>query len=678
MRYFLLALLYLFANGKLHSQSKLDSLEAIVDSKKGSEKVDILNTLGFDYAFSSLEKAKKYSYQGLKEAKAIGYGIGQARALINVGYNNLDYHNNDSAAYYFKEAVNYAKSIADTVGIANAFNALGNLQLQISDFKSAASSYNDALFYQQKMNEIGGITSAYNNIGKVMEKVGSYDKAIEYYLKALKLNKENNFERKRALNLLNISMAYIYQKDYKMIIPYLDEAGSLPILKTNLSLQSNYTNQLGLLKMKLKEYDSAIYFFNKTIEIDKERGRSYGTALHNMSEAYFLKGDYSKAYAIAKEGLDMKRAGGDKASIIFSLHFLARIHNALEQHKTALEYSQEAYDLSKEINHKDREEISMMYLSESYQGLGDYKKAWNYRMQYEALKDSLFNIQKSEQMAAMSALFETEKKQQTIELQQSDLKAKEASLDLAQSTNTKLIIGVAASIIAALSILLALVVKLRSNKKLAQQKLEIEAKNNENETLLKEIHHRVKNNLQIISSILNIQSRNLEDQIAKDAVNEGRSRIKSMSLIHEKLYGNNQLSVINMKEYIEELNDFLFSSYKPKNEVKRNIDVDSLDLDIDTAVPVGLILNELISNSLKYAFNNEDGELKISLKSKANNHILSVMDSGPGLPEDFRTKKSMGMRLVNALTEQLNGIVEISEQPGTSFTLKFTSPITAR
>ena len=678
MRHFFFAVIYSFTLFESFAQSKLDSLETLIDKTSGVERVDILNRLGFEYAFSSLKKAKKYAYQGLKEAKAINYEIGQARALVNVGYNNLDYHNNDSAAYYFGEAVNYAKSIADTVGIANGYNALGNLNLGRSDFKQAASNYNDALFYQQKMKNAGGITSALNNIGKTLENVGSYDKAIEYYLKALKINKDNNLERKVALNLLNISMAYIYQEDYNMPIPYLDEAGALAILKTNLSLQSNYTNQLGLVKMKLADYDSAIYYFNKTIEIDKERGRSYATALHNMSETYFLKGENPKAYAIAKEGLEMKRVGGDKASIIFSLHFLARIHNALEQHKTALEYSQEAYALSKEINHKDREQKSMEYLSESYQGLGDYKNAWKYRVQFEALKDSLFNIQKAEQMAAMAALYETEKKQQTIELQQSDLKVKEASLSLAESTNNRLLIGVVAAVIAGLSMLLAFVIKLRSSKKLEQQKLEIEAKNNENETLLKEIHHRVKNNLQIISSILNIQSRNLEDQIAKDAVNEGRSRIKSMSLIHEKLYGNNQLSVINMKEYIEELNDFLFSSYKPKNEVKRNIDIDALDLDIDTAVPIGLILNELISNSLKYAFNHQDGELKISLKSEADSHTLSVMDSGPGLPSDFRTKKSMGMRLVNALTEQINGILEISEQPGTSFTLKFTSPITAR
>jgi two-component sensor histidine kinase len=678
MRYLLLALFLLFTGSKLQSQSKLDSLESIVNDKTGTEKVDILNTLGFDYAFSSLEKAKKYSYQGLKEAKDINYEIGQARALINVGYNNLDYNKNDSAAYYFNEAIAYSKSIADTVGTANAYNALGNLSLNRSDFKQAASNFNDALFYQQKMNNSGGISSAYNNLGKTLEKVGSYDKAIEYYLKALKINKENNLENKVALNLLNITMAYFYQAEYSIPIPYLEEASKLPVLETNLSLQSTYNNQLGLLKMNIKEFDSAVFYFNKTIEIDKKRGKNFAVPLHNLSETYFLMGEYSKAYSIAKQGLELKREQGNKASIIFSLHFLARIHNQLEQHKTALEYSQEAYALSKEINHKDREQKSMEYLSESYKGLGDYKKAWDYRMQHEALKDSLFNIQKAEQMAAMSALYETEKKQQTIELQQSDLKVKEASLNLAQSSNNRLIIGVVASIVVGLSILLALIIKLRSNKKLAQRKMEIEAKNHENETLLKEIHHRVKNNLQIISSILNIQSRNLEDQIAKDAVNEGRSRIKSMSLIHEKLYGNNQLSVINMKEYIEELNDFLFSSYKPKNEVTRNLDIDSLDLDIDTAVPIGLILNELISNSLKYAFNNQNGELKISLKSEANSHILSVMDSGPGLPEDFRTKKSMGMRLVNALTEQLNGILEISENQGAAFTLKFTSPLTAR
>ena len=137
----------------------------------------------------------------------------------------------------------------------------------------------------------------------------------------------------------------------------------------------------------------------------------------------------------------------------------------------------------------------------------------------------------------------------------------------------------------------------------------------EREVLLKEIHHRVKNNLQIISSLLNLQARFIKDKSAVDAVQEGRNRVKSMALIHQKLYQQDNIQGINMPEYIENLSRALLTSYKIKGDrITVDRKVDAIYLDIDTAIPLGLIINELLTNSLKYAFpENEKGELKISL-----------------------------------------------------------------
>lgn len=208
--------------------------------------------------------------------------------------------------------------------------------------------------------------------------------------------------------------------------------------------------------------------------------------------------------------------------------------------------------------------------------------------------------------------------------------------------------------------------------KLKKAKVKIEEKNKEREVLLREIHHRVKNNLQIISSLLSLQSRKLEDSNARKAVNEGRSRIKSMSLIHEKLYGNNELSEINMKEYINELSAFLRNTYKPKSNITQHISADDMNLDIDTAIPLGLILNELISNSFKYAFSEHDeGEINISLEYSEDEYVLKVKDTGPGFPQNFESLKSMGMRLINSLSEQLDGVKSFENINGALFTLKF-------
>lgn len=192
------------------------------------------------------------------------------------------------------------------------------------------------------------------------------------------------------------------------------------------------------------------------------------------------------------------------------------------------------------------------------------------------------------------------------------------------------------------------------------------------DVLIKEVHHRVKNNLQIVSSILSMQSRKLIDKEAQSAVDEGRSRIRSMSLIHEKLYKNDKLSRVNMKEYINELSEYLFTSYRPEKEVKQKIEADNVILDIDTAIPLGLILNELITNSLKYAFRDvDDGILEIELEKNVSDFTLTFSDNGPGLPSDYQNTKSMGMRLVRTLTDQLGGTLSIDSTAGTKYTIHF-------
>jgi len=192
------------------------------------------------------------------------------------------------------------------------------------------------------------------------------------------------------------------------------------------------------------------------------------------------------------------------------------------------------------------------------------------------------------------------------------------------------------------------------------------------DVLIKEVHHRVKNNLQIISSILNMQSRQLVDKEAQKAVNEGKSRIRTMSLIHEKLYKNDKLSRVNMSEYIDELSSYLFSSYKTSSQIEKRIKADGVILDIDTAIPIGLILNELITNSLKYAFEGkEHGAIDIELKKNESQYELSFSDNGKGLPKEFEQVKSMGMRLIKALIDQLGGQLDIKGDYGTRFNIKF-------
>jgi PAS domain S-box-containing protein len=211
-----------------------------------------------------------------------------------------------------------------------------------------------------------------------------------------------------------------------------------------------------------------------------------------------------------------------------------------------------------------------------------------------------------------------------------------------------------------------------------QSEEKVQASLQEKEILLKEIHHRVKNNLYIISSLLYLQSKNIEDSKAIESFQESRNRITSMALIHEKLYQSKDLSSINFTEYVQNLAKEIFRSYGINHHIVRlQIDVVDLLLTIDLAIPCGLIINEVISNSLKYAFpGNIQGTIFVDLQlDRANNYILTVGDDGIGLPEnfDYRNTKSLGLRLVCNLTEQLDGELELKQAKGTLFQITFPS-----
>lgn len=206
---------------------------------------------------------------------------------------------------------------------------------------------------------------------------------------------------------------------------------------------------------------------------------------------------------------------------------------------------------------------------------------------------------------------------------------------------------------------------------------QIKASLKEKEILLREIHHRVKNNMQIISSLLRLQSGYIKEKKYSDMYKESQSRIISMSLIHEKLYQSRDLTKIDIRDYVKDLVNGLFQSYEVNTrQIALNLSVDNVSLGINSAIPCGLIINELVSNSLKYAFpEGKTGEIKISLRTIDENKIeLIVSDNGIGIPKtlDFRKTESWGMRLITILAEnQLQGEIDLDRSKGTEFKIRF-------
>ncbi|HOI40277.1 MAG TPA: sensor histidine kinase [Methanobacterium sp.] len=198
------------------------------------------------------------------------------------------------------------------------------------------------------------------------------------------------------------------------------------------------------------------------------------------------------------------------------------------------------------------------------------------------------------------------------------------------------------------------------------------------EMLMKEIHHRVKNNLMVISSLLNLQSRYIKDEKSKEIFKESQNRAQSMALIHERLYRSTNMKSIDFADYIRSLTRDLFNTYSTQEDrIDLKMDVEDVEVDIDNAVPLGLIINEIVTNSLKYAFPDETaGTISISFHKQKDQYLLEVSDDGIGIPEEFEVEKSdsLGMMLINSLTYQIGGELEMERSPGTTFRIKFKDP----
>lgn len=218
---------------------------------------------------------------------------------------------------------------------------------------------------------------------------------------------------------------------------------------------------------------------------------------------------------------------------------------------------------------------------------------------------------------------------------------------------------------------------LHAHHNLYKTKKEIESRIDEKETLLKEIHHRVKNNLQTVSSLLSLQSRNIEDPNMKSLIKSSQNRVISMAMVHEMLYMRDDLSKIEYKSYVKELSEYLIRSLKgSENNVKLKLNIEDVKLGIDTAIPLGLLINEAITNALKYGIKDDaEGEINIELKKESyRDYVLNIGDDGVGIPEKitYKNTKSLGLKLINNLTRQLRGtITRDYSKKGTNYVVRF-------
>jgi two-component system, sensor histidine kinase PdtaS len=274
------------------------------------------------------------------------------------------------------------------------------------------------------------------------------------------------------------------------------------------------------------------------------------------------------------------------------------------------------------------------------------------------LRDSIVSKISDSKMLEVLTKYETKKKEATISAQEHKISQQKLiqtlSLTLVALLISILVIG-----------FIGLLDRNKTYRKLA-------LKNTENELLIKEIHHRVKNNLEMVSSLLALQSEQINDPKTKEAITEGKNRVNSIGIVHQKLYQGDNLGHIEMKEYFMSLSESILDSLGAEDRIELKIEMKKLDLDIDTAIPLGLIINELLTNAIKYAFPlAKKGTISIKLE-KQNHHILhlEVSDNGIGKSDSIQGT-GFGGKLISLLTHQLNGTMTEKIQNGTTIQFDF-------
>jgi two-component sensor histidine kinase len=339
----------------------------------------------------------------------------------------------------------------------------------------------------------------------------------------------------------------------------------------------------------------------------------------------------------------------------------------------ALRVTHEALSLAEESGFSEKAMKAMSLLSKLYSKRGDYHRAYTYLSGYHRLYEDHFNKSKDETINELLIRYDTEKKEHEIVLLNAENALKDAQIARTSTEKYALIIGILLTTALAFLAWRVQRVKARSNAQLRelnqQLGLALEGKN----ILLKEIHHRVKNNLQVISSLLKLQSQHITDASAVKAIAEGRNRVHSMALLHQNLYRDDHLRGVDMQVYFKNLIESLLDAYHIQPDaIELKTEINPLLLDVDTVIPLGLITNELISNALKHAFDDWQGAmLQVSLWEEADCLWLKVRDNGKGYdPGESDRAQSFGKRLIRSLCDRMNAEMRVVAQAGTEVLIK--------
>lgn len=525
------------------------------------------------------------------------------------------------------------------------------------------------------------------------------NKSIELSSEALELSKEIDYRSGEAFASLNLAVANDIRGNSKVAISYFQRAIRLYKSENDLENLSYCYSQIGVCYFSQYQYENADYYYRKAIELCKKlkleidladvlvnQGITFtyqnkpkeaeenfkraialylknsypeglGGAYNSLAKIYYDRKDFTKAIHYFERSIANFKKYHNYFNLTSAYGGLANCYIDLKDFRKAEEYALKSLKIAQETGATEREVFTHETLSRIYFALGDFKKAYQSLNDYTVLSDTIFTREKSEALAEMQVRFEVK-----------EVKLKQQVLE--ENHRWELVIlGAIIFVVLLISVLLFFLFR---NKKrintLLEQKFEMtQASLEQKELMMGEIHHRVKNNLQMIYAILDLQARELKDPESVKLIEDSLNRINAISMIHQKLYQSENIRAVHIRSYLDELVQDLIRHFTNdhKQPIELHSDCDDLNMDIETALPIGLIVAELITNSCKYAFNEEiKPELYIRLKEDKDQLVLTVSDNGTG-KTTTGSGTNFGTKLIQSMSRKLKArVVETNSEHG--------------
>jgi len=578
-------------------------------------------------------------YENFKKTIAVSKKNNNPKKLAGAYVNLATWHENhtvlDSSIAYLKKAIAVYKEQELNEKLAETYLLLKANYSSTAEYDKASEAVYAALDLYEKMKDQRGIAKCYTSIGDLFYYSDRYAEGAEYCKKAIAIQQKYGYEKDIALSYRRLAENQLFLSSLEESLQSMNKAIATykKVGETGAPLLACYNGRGNIYKY-LEEYDKAIADYNHCYEGAKKIGLEQYTMppTANIGHVYLLQGKYAEALPYNLKAIEiMKRTGNTK--------------NLWENY---------------------------MHVSNIYRELGDYKNALDYHELYEQGHADYLTTITSRMESELHVKYETAQKMIEIDNQKNKIEH--------QKKTQVLYISLAVLFAIILFGMYFTIKNIRKKRKtLSLLNAELDTKNKQNELLLKEIHHRVKNNLEMVKSLIALQSAQLTDKASKEAMLASQNRVQSMGIIHQKLYQGTNLGSIEMKDYFINLGEGVLDTFNAEDKVKIECAMEELNLDVDTAVPIGLIVNELLTNALKYAFpKGAQGKINITLREENDDLKLKVSDNGVGKTEGTTPKGTgFGTQLIQLLTQQLNGTLSEDHKKGTTVFFNFKNYKTA-